>query len=303
MPVHFLLVATGLVAANAFVPPPTQLARKQSFSGGVGVALCRHCAPFRCRVCTVLSRHSTLEARETGARARTRARYPKPPRAPARADTASAAPRPGAPAWWPRPLTFWISRPSYTLTHRLGWVWYGNVSSGTNASKGAVCARREAAPCAQSGGRGWQGRRWRCAPGGAHACRAASPYVLCVLCVLRVLRGLCGLSAVAGWGSAGCAGSAAVRVCTVGGPRTRTRGASWCVAHSNQPRPLQRSRGQGRHGRVRRPSAGRGGPRGGAGARSAREPLGVIRGGCGGEGGKRPLRPAQGQGWGEEGQG
>lgn len=45
-------------------------------------------------------------------------------RAPARADTASAAPRP-APAWWPRPLTFWISRPSYTLTHRLGWVRYG----------------------------------------------------------------------------------------------------------------------------------------------------------------------------------
>ena len=137
----------------------------------------------------------------------------------------------------------------------------------------------------------------------ARLSRGLALRVLCVLCVLRVLRGLCGLSAVAGWGSAGCAGSAAVRECTVGGPRTRTRGASWCVAHSNQPRPLQRSRGQGRHGRVRRPSAGRGGPTGGAGARSAREPLGVIRGGCGGEGGKRPLRPAQGQGWGEEGQG
>jgi hypothetical protein len=302
MPMHFLLVATGLVAANAFVPPPTQLARKQSFSDGVGVALCRHCAPFRCRVCTVLSRHSTLEAREsanTGSDIRNRA-------ARARAGTCRHRQR-RTPARRARVVAaaskFWISRPSYTLTHRLGWVWYGNVSSGTNASKGAVCARREAAPCAQSGGRGWQGRRWRCAPGGAHACRAASPYVLCVLCVLRVLRGLCGLSVVAGWGSAGCAGSAAVRVCTVGGPRTRTRGASWCVAHSNQPRPLQRSRGQRRHGRVRRPSAGRGGPRGGAGARSAREPLGVIRGGCGGEGGKRPLRPAQGQGWGEEGQG
>ena len=173
--------------------------------------------------------------------------------------------------------------------------WVGNVSSGTNASTGAVCARREAAPCAQSGGRGWQGRRWRCAPGGAHACRAASPCVLCVLCglcVLCVLCVLCGLSAAVGWGSAGCAASAAVRVCAVGGPRSRTPGASWCVARSDQPRPLQRSRGRRRHVRVRRPSAWLGGPRGGAGARSAREPLGVIRGG--GEGGKRPLRPAQG---------